>query len=1013
MAFLRQQHVQREYSPLTAKVPAFYKSNMVNIPPKKPYQALLFQASLITSLIKSTRSATAICFVFLLLMAQSVSAVEDTSYVSGKKQAGSFTLAAAGKTAPLYISPGDHAGVIRALKDLQTDINRVTGVLPQLVSDGKAPKGKEVVLVGTLGKSPLIDGLVKDKKLDVGEIAGKWETFVVQVVEKPMKGVDRALVIAGSDKRGTIFGIYDLSAQIGVSPWYYWADVPVKQQQNLYVLQGRHTDGEPKIKYRGIFINDEAPALAGWAQEQFGGFNHKFYVHVFELILRMKGNFLWPAMWGRAFYDDDPKNPVLADEYGVVISTSHHEPMMRAHDEWRRYGSGSWNYKNNPEKLQEFWREGIKRMGTNESIVTLGMRGDGDEAMSEGTEISLLEKVVDDQRSIISEVTGKKAEETPQVWALYKEVQDYYDKGMRVPDDVTLLLADDNWGNIRKLPKAGEKQHSGGYGIYYHYDYVGGPRNYKWINTNPIARVWEQMHLAYEYGADRLWLVNVGDIKPMEFPTEFFLDYAWNPEKWPAERLQEYTRLWAAAQFGEEHAPAIADLLTQYAKFNGRRKPELLSAETYSLSSYREAERVVEEYNALAERAEEINKALDPKYRDAYYQLVLYPVAASANLNELWVTVAKNRIYAQQGRVTSNDMAKKAEELFKRDKALSEHYHKGISNGKWNHMMSQTHISYTYWQQPEKDELPEVKQVEPVAGAEMGVMVEGSDKWWPAEKGEAVLPELTPFSEQNVYIELFNRGRQPYPYQIQTGTPWLMVDKPQGTIEKEQRLLLYVDWQKVPAGEHRVPVTITGPNGSKVEVQARVHNPAGLRADQLEGFVESRGYVSMEAEHFTRSVGAGPITWQVVPDLGKTLSGVMPVPVTAPSQTPGGNSPRLEYKMYLLNSGELKVRVYVSPTLNFHNNQGLRFAISIDDEAPQVLNLHTDQSEAAWNRDVANNIKELVSRHTVATPGEHVLKFWMVDPGVVLQKIVVETKEINPSYLGPPESFYIPAREAE
>ncbi|WP_224995745.1 glycosyl hydrolase 115 family protein [Cesiribacter sp. SM1] len=963
-------------------------------------------------LFPAARSAAAICLFFLLLMAQSVSAVEDTLYVSSQEQAGSFTLAAAGKTAALYISPEDHAGVIRALRDLQSDINRVTGAQPQLYTNNKPGKAKELVLVGTLGKSPLIDGLVKNKKLNVDGIAGKWETFVVQVVEKPMKGVDRALVIAGSDKRGTIFGIYDLSAQIGVSPWHYFADVPVKQQQNLYVLPGRHTDGEPKIKYRGIFINDEAPALAGWAQEQFGGFNHKFYVHVFELILRMKGNFLWPAMWGRAFYDDDPKNPVLADEYGVVISTSHHEPMMRAHDEWRRYGSGPWNYKNNPEKLQEFWREGIKRMGTNESIVTLGMRGDGDEAMSEGTEISLLEKIVDDQRKIISEVTGKKAEETPQVWALYKEVQDYYDKGMRVPDDVTLLLADDNWGNIRKLPKAGEKQHSGGYGIYYHYDYVGGPRNYKWINTNPIARVWEQMHLAYEYGADRLWLVNVGDIKPMEFPTEFFLDYAWNPEKWPAERLQEYTQLWAKEQFGEKYATEIAELLTQYARFNGRRKPELLSADTYSLTSYREAERVVEEYNALAAKAEAINEALPAKYKDAYYQLVLYPVAASANINELWVTVGKNRLYARQGRVAANDLAKKAQALFDKDKALAEHYHKGIAGGKWNHMMSQTHISYTYWQQPEKDVLPEVKEVTPAAGAEMGVMVEGSDEWWPAAQTEAVLPEITPFSQQAPYLEIFNRGQEPFQYQVQSAAPWLKVSEPAGTVDKEQRLTLDVDWNQAPNGIQRVPLTITGPNGSKVVVQAVVHKP-NLTADQVQGFVESNGYVSMEAEHFSRAVEAGPVKWKVIPDLGKTLSGVTPVPVTAPDQTPGGNSPHLQYKMHLFNSGEINVRVLVSPTLNFHNDQGLRFAISIDDERPQILNLHADQSEGAWNRDVANNIKELVSKHNIKQAGEHVLKFWMVDPGVVLQKIVVETREGKPSYLGPPESYNKSAKIVE
>lgn len=354
--------------------------------------------------------ALLLVFGFVLMPQLTQAAANGDTYISSTNSKGSFALAASGKAAPLYVSSEDFAGVVRAAKDLQADVNRVTKVQPNLTIDKKAPKAKQVVLIGTLGKSPVIDKLVKSKKLDVSGIAGKWETYLVQVVDKPMRGVDQALVIAGSDKRGTIFGIYDVSAQIGVSPWYYWADVPVKQQQNLYVTPGRHTDGEPKVKYRGIFINDEAPALAGWATEKFGGFNSKFYANVFELVLRLKGNYLWPAMWGRAFYDDDPKNPELANEYGVVIGTSHHEPLSRAHDEWRRFGTGKWNYQTNKENLQKFWRDGIARMGKNESIVTIGMRGDGDEPMSEDSNIALLEQIVDDQRKIIADVTGKPAD---------------------------------------------------------------------------------------------------------------------------------------------------------------------------------------------------------------------------------------------------------------------------------------------------------------------------------------------------------------------------------------------------------------------------------------------------------------------------------------------------------------------------------------------------------------------------------------------------------------------------
>lgn len=949
---------------------------------------------------------------------QIVFAGKSESYIAVENGKGRFTLSAAGKSVPLYASSQDFPGVLRVLKHLQSDITRVTNASPDIAMD-KLPAAKEIVLVGTLGKSPVIDKLVQEKKLDVNGIAGKWETFLIQVIEKPLPKVERALIIAGSDKRGTIFGMYDLSAQIGVSPWYWWADVPVKRKSELYVLPGRHTFGEPAVKYRGIFINDENPALLGWVNKTFGGFNHHFYEKVFELILRMKGNFLWPAMWGKAFYDDDSLNAPLADEYGVVISTSHHEPMMRAHVEWQRYGSGPWNYEKNEAKLREFWRIGIKRMKNYESIVTLAMRGDGDEPMTEEANIGLLQRIVKDQREILAEVTGKDVTTIPQVWALYKEVQDYYDKGMRVPDDVTLLLCDDNWGNIRKLPKLSDKPRAGGYGIYYHYDYVGGPRNYKWLNTNQISRVWEQMHLAYRYGVNRIWIVNVGDIKPMEFPIEFFLDYAWNPEQWPAERLPEYTRLWAERQFGPEHAQDIADILTQYTRFNSRRKPELLAPDTYSLVNYREAETVVAEYNELSVRARRLSDSLPAEYKDAFYQLVLHPVEACANLNELYVTVGRNRLYAQQGRAATNALAQKARELFKRDAEITHYYNNVMANGKWAHMMDQTHIGYTYWQQPDSNSTPEVKEISIPAAAEMGVAVEGSTHWWPHEKSEAVLPEFDPYHQQTYFIEIFNGGQAPFEYSAQAGEPWVEIDAVKGKIETEKRLLVTIDWKKAPAGKQRVPITITGPNNSRVVVQAVINNPSTPKRDEITGFVESNGYVSIEAEHYTRAVAQpsppadkmSALRWQRIPDLGRTLSAMTALPVTSAAQTPGGDSPRLEYQIHFFNKGEVKVKAYLSPTLNFHNNQGLRYAVSFDDEPPQIVNMHAGKTFRDWEESVRNNVTVEISKHVLAEAGNHILKFWMVDPGVVLQKLVIETGEVRPSYLGPPESYQRPGTD--
>jgi len=959
----------------------------------------------------SLRRYTAVMFlaVFspqLFSAPQDLTSRKNESYVSTRKSAGAFTLSASGKSAPLCVSSLDYPAVLRVAKDLQADIGRVSNVQPTLAVDS-IPASREIVVIGTLGKNPLIDKLAMQRKIDVKGIEDQWEAYIVQVVEKPFPRVDRALVIVGSDKRGTVFGAYDLSGKIGVSPWYWWADVPVRHQANLFVRPGRFTQGEPAVKYRGIFINDEAPALSGWAKEKFGGVNHVFYEKVFELILRMKGNYLWPAMWGESFYDDDSLSPKLADEYGVVIGTSHHEPMMRAHDEWRRYGKGAWNYEKNDSVLRDFWQKGIKRMHSYESLVTIGMRGDGDEPMGEKADIALLEKIVKDQRQILGEVTGKDAATIPQVWALYKEVQEYYDKGMRVPDDITLLLCDDNWGNIRKLPKLSDAPRSGGYGIYYHYDYVGGPRNYKWLNTNQISRVWEQMHLAYSYGVNQLWIVNVGDIKPMEFPTQFFLDYAWSPVAWPAERLPEYTRLWAERQFGDKYAKEIATILTKYTQFNSRRKPELLSPGTYSLTNFHEAENVVAEYNAVAAKAKRIGDSLPREYKDAYYQLVLHPVSACANLNELYVTVGKNRLYAKQGRAATNGLAEEAKRLFVNDSTITNYYNKVMAGGKWNHMMDQTHIGYTYWQQPDWNAMPEVKKIEIPSAAEMGVAIEGSDRWWPAEQSQAVLPEFNPFGGEAHSIDVFNRGKASFTFSAKAEQHWVRIAPSKGTINAEQRLWVSVDWKNAPAGTHDIPIVIKGPKESQIVVHAVIDNPRSSLKEWVTGFVESDGCVSVEAEHFSRAQGTSSVTWKRIPDLGRTLSAMTPEPATAASQTPGGQGPCLEYRLYLFTKGEIKVKAYLSPTLNFHNNDGLRYAISFDDEPPQIINMHAKKTFQDWEESVRNNVTIENSKHLLTMSGAHILKFWMVDAGVVLQKLVVETGESKPSYLGPPESVIV------
>jgi len=918
---------------------------------------------------------------------------------------GSFSLISNGKSAALTYSSNDFVGVAKAMNYFKSDLKMVSGIEPQLAVD-PLPAASQLVIAGTLGHSKLIDQLVSERKIDLSVLNGKWEQFIIQVVENPFPGVEKALVIAGSDKRGTIFGIFELSKQMGISPWYWWADVPVETQSNIYVKAQRFTLGEPAVKYRGIFLNDEEPALGRWAVEKFGGFNSQFYEKLFELVLRMKSNFVWPAMWWGAFNSNDPKNTQLADDMGIVMGTSHHEPMNRAHAEWKPFGGKEWNYEKNPEQLRKFWTEGIERTKNVETIVTLAMRGDGDMAMSAGTNVSLLQRIVEDQRKIITEVTGKPITETPQVWALYKEVQDYYDNGMRVPDDVTLLLCDDNWGNIRKLPKPGEAKRAGGYGIYYHFDYVGDPRNYKWLNTSPIQRTWEQMNMAYRHGVDRIWVVNVGDLKPMEFPIEFFLDFAWDPDQWPADKLFEYTRQWAENQFGTKYATEIATLLNDYTRFNSRRKPELLEPTTYSLTNYQEAERIVNEYNALSKKAKALYGKMPATYKDAFYQLVLHPVAACANLNDLYVTVGKNRLYAAEGRVSANDMAEKAKQLYQTDAEMSDFYNKKLTGGKWNHMMDQTHIGYTYWQQPNKNSMPKVETIVVKQGAEMGIAIEGSDKWWPESNEKARLPQLDPIQKQRFYIDLFNRGSQPFDVVIKPASKLVKVSATNVRIEKDLRIWVEADWKKMPKAITEVPITITGA-GKMVEVVA-VLNPLPNISRKEHGFAESNGFVAIEAEHYSNRVNKGDAGWQKIPGLGRTLSAMMPVPVNSPSLALDQSSPRLEYDVLFNTSGEVTISTLISPTLNIYNNEGLCFAISIDNEQPQTVNIHKGNTNQDWQESVRRNIVEMKTKHTIEKTGKHTIKIWMIDPGIVLQRILIDCGGLKPSYLGPLESKKYP-----
>ena len=591
---------------------------------------------------------------------------------------GDWQLNAGGRVS-VYVSPDEERGVLRAVKSMTEDIRMVCGA--------------EVQLVENMDDARIVVGTAAKLKMYQKELKGKVEQYLLEARQ------DR-LYIIGSDRRGAIFGVYELSRQMGVSPWYYWADAPVEHHDAIYIENGARTDGEPAVRWRGLFLNDEAPCLTSWVKNTFGTNygGHEFYEKVFELILRLKGNMLWPAMWQWAFYADDPQNSALADEMGVIMSTSHHEPMARNHQEYARKRKewGPWNYQTNKDNLDRFFREGIERMRGTDDIVTIGMRGDGDEAMSDGTDTKLMERIVDNQRRIIKEVTGRPANQTPQVWALYKEVQDYYDAGFRVPDDVTILVSDDNSGDIRRVPNAVERKRKGGWGIYYHVDYVGAPRNSKWINVTQTQQMFEQLSLAYDFGIEKLWILNVGDLKPMEYPIQLFMDMAWSPKEYTQQNITDHTRKFFANVLGNDAAVEAADIYNRNCQYMARVTPEMLDAQTYNVQSG-EWRQVADDYQRLEARALRLYLTLPEKCRDCYSELLLFPVQAMANLYDMYYAQAMNHYLAKQGNPDANEWAARVKAAFKRDSLLCLAYNTDMAGGKWKGMMTQKHIGYRSW----------------------------------------------------------------------------------------------------------------------------------------------------------------------------------------------------------------------------------------------------------------------------------------------------------------------------
>ena len=831
-------------------------------------------------------------------------------------EARDFYISGNGASAGIYIDINDWKGVARAAEDLCSDIEHVTDIRPtlhRLEKYGKNSIKAQSIIIGTIGKSKLIDGLVKKGEINVESIRGQWESYVIETT------ADGNLIVAGSDKRGTIYGIYEISEKIGVSPWYWWADTPIAHKEVLYWKEGRTVQPSPKVKYRGIFINDEWPSFGTWATNQFGGVNSKMYSRMFELLLRLKANYLWPAMWDSRFNEDDPLSPQLADEYGIVMGTSHHEPMMRAHKEYtsRRAEIGAWDYSTNKNNLDRFFEDGLRRNKDYDNLITIGMRGDGDVAMGNGDDeenMRILKDVVDGQRQIITRVYGKDASEVPQLWAIFTEVQRYYDAGFTVPDDVTLLFCDNNWGYIRRIGTEKERNRKGGMGMYYHIDMNGGPWNDRWVNTTTVAKMREQLNLAYQTGIDRIWIINVGDLKPKEMPIDFIMRYAWDPDKYPADKVNDYLVDWTGKIFGGEYANEIAYIVNTYSKLNLERKAEVNRMGIYSAETG-EAQKMMQKWNELEQRTISLSQKIPTQSRDAFYQLVEYPAVASAGVAKIYLAATLNEAYAKIGSTKANYYADMVQQLYERDKQMEEKYNKEIAGGKWNGMMQDRHIGYRQWSMPDKNTPPILKTV-----------TEGKD----------------------IEIE---------------------------TIEPTETAIM--------------------------------------------------------AHDYTRRTNTPDATWTFLPELGRGKGNMGIQPVTAQSR-PDGDGATLEYDMEFKEGGINKLALGILPTNDVYPARGLRIGIRIDDGPMQTIdarqgyvdtfNEYTHQNLSRSNTlkplpapasdiylsgfrqrmrsEVFDNLRWLSIDINIPTAGTHTLKLVMIDPEIVVEKLVINPDNTHPSYYG-------------
>lgn len=975
-----------------------------------------------------------------------------------------FALFTKGKLASVVLEKTAVAGMDYMAGIFCEDVERVTGNCPKIQETIEGAEW-EVVLLATCGHSDYLEQMEKSGEIDLSQIRGKREVYGIFNIKSECLQGRNVLVIAGSDKRGTIYGMFHISEAMGVSPWVFWADAcPLKKDEVIFGEEIATISKEPSVKYRGFFINDEQPCLGNWAKEKYGSCRPcpEMYRHVFELLLRLKGNYLWPAMWRSDFTLDHLENAKLADRMGVIMGASHHEPCCRSGGEFQKlrrenpaYGT-EWSFLSNADGISEFWKDGLKRNQPFENLITIGMRGESDsylmpEDATLEDNINVLKAAIIEQKKLIKEYGSS---DHPQLLAIYKEVEDYYQgdentKGLKewdVLENDIMMLCDDNFGNLRTMPSEEERKHPGGYGMYYHFDYYGGPTSYLWINTSPLTKTWEQMTMAYDFGVKDAWIVNVGDIKNQELALSYFLDLAYDFDAWGTGAINQttrYTKEWLEKLgFADARFAGLEEALEEYVRWNGMCRPEVIRHDTYHPAHYGEAHTMLERVKKVTDKVEKLWAEMDEKdpLADCFFEVVYYPVMASANIIRMQIYAGLNQHYAAQRKKLANTYIPLVEECISRDRELVNAYHTR-NNGKWNHMQSVFHIGYTGWND-EEWQYPDCHKLYPVCAPRIRVNITGQEmatggKPWRRQK--LSMPLAVP-AQTTGGFEVANGGEGTMQYHIQWEADWLDIQPKAGTtvlqigekmiqaqIEEAAAYEVHIHKEKCQTKGNEsltAHIFVYGDNceetadssenqysETKVDIEVTV-DMLDITDISDKTYIEHESYVAIEAPHYAKSIETEAAKWQTIDKFGKTIGGMKVFPVTA-SFDIGAEAPVLEYQVYVKEAGEYVLELYTAPSNPVIYKGKMCVAISMNDGEYQPMNTIPDEGYVPWQSDTwADGVLEQIhktSKQISLKQGENKISIKAMDPAVVLEKLVVVKEGVAypKSYLGPKESYQI------